>query len=312
VIDGDNKIVSRVIDVSSTPNIDAPHMVKVKDGFLYATLISDGKFLKINTSDYQTAGEVSGLDFPGMIMLTNDGTKAYVSRSSSAPGSYSTIYVINIQQMSLIKEIVLPVSGIPHGIVLSPDNSKLYVANLTKNRISIVNTQTDEFVEDILLSATEDHEPMQTNISPDGQYLYVSARGTGRLLVVDTGTNSLIEEVPVGMMPMHIAVSSSGEKIYVPSMMGNFVSTVVKSGNTWTKTGEITHPAFSMLHGADLTADDKYLFVSSRNLNGNFEPAYKVNGEGLTATVGIINTENGQVEKILEIEEYGAGLTVEK
>ncbi len=312
VIDGDDLVVSRLIDVNQSNNIDAPHMVKIKDGFLYATLISAGKFLKIRLSDYQIVGEVTGLDFPGMIMITNDGTKAYVSRSSTAPGSYSSIYAINIQQMVLLREILLPVSGIPHGIALTPDNSTLYVANLTRNRISIVNTLTDNFINDIVLSTTVDEEPMQTAVSPDGAYLYISARGTGKLLIVETSTNTLFAEVNIGMMPMHIAINSTGNKIYVPSMGGGFVAVVEKNGTVWTKTNEISNPSFSMLHGIDITPDDKYLFVSSRNLDGSFVPVYPVAGESNRANVAVINTVTEKVERILEIEEYGAGLVVEK
>ncbi len=311
-IDGDNFVVSRLLDVDQTAGIDAPHMVKVKDGFLYATLISAGKLLKIRLNDYQIVGEVANLDYPGMIMITNDGAKAYVSRSSSAPGSYSSIYVIDIQQMVLLREVQLPVAGIPHGIALTPDNATLYAANLTKNRISIINAVTDNFVNDIVLSTTVDHEPMQTAISPDGAYLYVSARATGKLLVIETNTNSLFDEIDVGQMPMHIAVNSIGSKIYVPLMGDNAVAVVEKTNTTWAKTAEIQSTAFSMPHGADLSADDKYLFTSSRNLSGSFVPAYAVAGESSRANVAIINTTTQKVEKVLEIENYGAGLVVEK
>ncbi len=309
VIDGNAKVVSRIIDVDFNQTLDAPHMVKYKEGFLYATLISAGKFLKINTTNFETVGEVSDLGFPGMIMLHKD-NKAYVSRSSTAPGSFSSIYVINIDNMTLIKEIVLPVAGIPHGIILSPDNNKLYVANLTQNRINIIDTQTDEFEEDFVLSQSIDHEPMQANISPDGNYLYLSARKTGLFLIVDLNTKSIVKEVTTGGGPMHIVVNSDGSKIYLPSMMSGLVNVIDYDGNDWNNSTQISHPAFSMLHGAELSPDENYLYVSSRNTNGNFVPAYQVEGEGNIATVGIVNLQNNTVEKILEIEEFGSGLTV--
>ncbi len=310
VIDGDLNVVSRIIDVDFNQTLDSPHMVKYKNGFLYATLISAGKFLKINTSDFSIVGEVNNLGFPGMIMLSEINNKAYVSRSSTAPESFSSIYVIDTDNMTLIKEIILPVAGIPHGIVLSTDNSKLYIANLTQNRINIVDTQIDEFEEDFVLSQDIDHEPMQTNVSPDGNFLYVSAKRTGKFLVIDLNTKSIVKEIDAGGGPMHIAVSNDGNKIYVPSMMSGFINIIDFTGSDWIKSGEITHPAFIMLHGAELSPDGKYLYVSSRNTNGNFEPAYKVQGEGNIATLGIINLENNQVEKILEIEEFGSGVTV--
>jgi YVTN family beta-propeller protein len=310
VIDGDTKVASALIDVKVSPTTNSPHMCKYSDGFLYNTLIGSGKFLKTRISDYQIVGEVSGIAKAGMIQISPDGTKAYVSRSSTSDPIFNTIFVVNTITMSLIKEILLPAPGIPHGIALTPDGTKLYAANLSLDRISIVDATNDEFVDDIVLSPGT--EPMQATISPDGIYLYVSARGTSKLLVIDTATNLVIDEVSVSPGPMHIAVTSDGNKIYIPSMMGNVVNVIAKDGSTWTKVKEISHPGFSMLHGADLTADDRYLYVSSRNTNGAFNTHFTVGGEGPAGTIGIIDTQTDEVVKLIEIEEHGAGLVVEK
>jgi YVTN family beta-propeller protein len=304
VIDGDSKVVSALIDVNVSPTSNSPHMCKYSDGFIYNTLIGSGKLLKTSTSDYQIVGEVSGIAKTGMIQISPDGTKAYVSRSSTADPIFNTIFVVNIINMSVIKEILLPAPGVPHAIALTPDGTKLYVANLSLSRISIVDATNDEFVDDIVLSP--DTEPMQTSISPDGNYLYVSARGTSKLLIMDTATNLIIDEVSVSPGPMHIAVTGDGNKIYVPSMMGNVVNVINKDGSTWTKVKEISHPGFSMLHGADLTSDDRFLYVSSRNINYAFNPYFAVEGEGPPGTIGIIDTQTDEVIKLIEIEEHGA------
>ncbi len=309
VIDGDFKIVSGLINVDFLLDIaDKPHMVKVKNGFLYVTLISAGKFLKFRISDFSKQGEVSGITKAGMIQITPDGTKAYISRSSTSDPVFSTIAVVDINSMSMIKEILLPAPGVPHGIALSPDGSRLYIANLTLDRISIVDAVNDEFIEDIVLS--QGTEPMQTTMSPDGNFLYVSARGTGSLLVINTMTNNVIAEVSLGGGPMHISVTSDGNKIYIPLMFENSVAVVEKNGTSWTKTKEITHPGFNLMHGSDITPDDKYLYVSSRNNDGAFKPYYEVTGEHAPGTLGIIDIHTDQVIKLIELEEFSAGLTV--
>jgi YVTN family beta-propeller protein len=308
VIDGDAKVVSALISVDFLQTGDSPHMVKEKDGFIYVSLIATAKLLKISTSDYTVAGEVSGITKAGMIQVSPDGTKAYVSHSSTSQPNFNTIFVVNINNMTVIKELLLPAPGVPHGIALSPDGTTLYVANLTLDRISIVDAANDEFIEDIVLN--QGTEPMQTTISPDGNYLYISARGTDKLMVMDTETKTFVAEVPVSEDPMHIAVSSDGNKIYVPSMMGNVVNVVTKNGSTWSKTNEISHPGFNMMHGAGLTDDDRYLYVSSRNTNGLFTPQFAVTGEGPPGTIGIIDTQSETVIKLIEIEETGAGLTI--
>jgi YVTN family beta-propeller protein len=308
VIDGDAKVVSALIDVDFLQTPDQPHMVKERDGFIYVTLISTAKLLKIRTSDYTLVGEVSGITKAGMIHISPDGTKAYVSRSSTSDPVFNKIFVINITNMTVIKELLLPAIGVPHGIALTHDGTILYVANLTADRISIVDAVNDEFVEDIVLP--QGTEPMQASVSPDGKYLYISARGTNMLMVIDTETKAVVAEIPVAAGPMHIAVSSDGNKIYIPSMMGNVVNVVTKNGSSWSKTNEISHPGFNMMQGTDLTDDDRYLYVSSRNTNGLFKTQFQVTGEGPSGTIGIIDTQTEQVIKLIEVEEFAAGLTV--
>lgn len=316
VIDGDFKVVSAIIDVSQPTALTAnPHMVKVQDGFLYVTLINAGKFLKINTNDFSLEGEVSGIGKAGMIQISSDGLKAYISRSStSTPNQFNSIELVNPTSMSLIKQISFPYpnGGVPHGMDLTPDGLKLYVANLTLDRISIVNAVTDEYGDynDIVLDPGT--EPMQAMVSPDGNYLYVSARGTSKLLVIDASIDTLITEVPVDAMPMQLAVTSDGNKIYVGSMMMSTVNVVEKNGNNWSRIKQISHPGFRMLHGCDITSDDKYVFVSSRNTDGMFKPYFEVNGEGPPGTIGIIDTQTDEVVKLIEIEQFGSGLVVEK
>lgn len=311
VIDGTNDVVSRIGNVDITDNFnDKPHMVKEFGDYYYVTLIASGRFLKIRKSDNQIVAQLAGLEYPGMIQIMDSGTRVYVSRSSTAPGIYSSVYFIDIVNMVLLKEIDLVVQGLPHGIVLSPDNAKLYVANLTSNVIHIINTSINEVSS--LINFSEDHQPMQTAISPDGLYLYVSARGTSRLLVIETQTAQIEFQVPLNSNPMQLSVSPDGSKIYVSSMGGDVVEVVTKSGFSWSKTNEISHPAFNLLHGSDLTADGRYLYVSSRNTDGAFVPPYLVKEEGIPGSVGVIDTQTESVIKVIEIEEFGSGLVVEK
>jgi YVTN family beta-propeller protein len=285
-------------------------MVKEEGEYLYSTLIGAGKLLKIRKSDNEIVGEVSGITKAGMIQIHPNGMKAYVSRSSTSQPNFDQIVVVDIVTMQKIKDILLPAPGVPHGLAITPDGKKLFVGNLTLDRLSVIDAETDEYRDDIIL--TPQTEPMQTAVSPDGKYLYVSSRGFAQILVYNTETDTLVTQVPVSGMPMHIAITSDGNKIYVGSMMMHNINVIEKNGNTWTKTKEITHPGFSMLHGCDISADDRYVYVSSRNTNDLFKPYFDVENEGPPGTIGIIDTQTDEVVKLFEIEEFGSGLVVEK
>lgn len=316
VVDGDEKVVSRLVDVSATQNIDAPHMVKEYGDFYYVTLIAAGKLLKIRKSDNQIVGEAIGIEKAGMIQITSNGAEAFISISSTSASIYNSVYVVQLSDMSIQSEISLPVTGVPHAIALTPNDSLLFVANLTKDRVSKIDARNNEFIDDIVLPTGT--EPMQAAASPDGKYIYISARGTSKLLVLDIALDSIITEIDVNTMPMHIAISKDGSKIYVATMGDHMagdhgkVEVIQKSGTTWTKAATIEDHRFAMLHGCDLTDDGKYLYVSSRNTSGMYVPKYKVTGEGTNGNVAIIDTQTLQVVKVLELEEFPSGLTVEK
>jgi len=310
VIDGDAKVVSRLINVDQIDEVDSPHMVQESGEYFYVTLIATGKLLKISKSTLSIVGETPGIEKAGMIKITSDGTKAYISRSSTSPSVYSTVYFVDLNSMSILKEIDLVVTGVPHGIALTPDGSKLYAANLTKNVISIVNTTNNET--ESFINFEENIEPMQTEISPDGKYLFVSARGTSELIVIDAAADTVIQRIEVKPMPMHISVNSTSDKIYVTSMGANVLMVLEKIGNQWMLTHEISHPAFSQLHGCDITSDDKYVYVSGRNTNGKHVSSRQTPGSNPPGILGIIDTATNEVIKVLELEHYAAGLTIDE
>jgi DNA-binding beta-propeller fold protein YncE len=115
---------------------------------------------------------------------------------------------------------------------------------------------------------------------------------------------------------MHIAVSSTGNRIYVSTMMhsatGSSVNVIEKSGTSWNRVAQITDHRFNMLHGCDITKDDKYVYVSSRNIDGMYQPKFKITGEGNLGTLGIIDTETLSIVKVIDLEVFPSGLVVEK
>lgn len=311
IINGDAKVVSAIVDVGDSLVLDSPHMVKEKGIYFYVSLIASSKFLKIDKTTKQIISTVDNITKAGMIQILPDGTKAYVSRSSTSDPIFNSVYVIDLGGMTIIKEILFPAPGVPHGMGLTPDGTKLYVANLSLDRIHIVNTINDEYIDDIILPPGT--QPMQAAVSPDGNFLYVSARGTAKLLVFDTTADTMLTEVDVSPMPMQIAITSNGEKIYFGSMIMSVVNVVRHQNDTWNLEKSISHPGFSRLHGCDITADDKYVYVSSRNeVPGGFKPYFEVEGEQAPGTIGIIDTQSDEVIKLIEIEQFGSGLVVEK
>jgi len=254
-IDAQYNVVSRIINVDLISTFtDAPHNVQLQDGFYYVTLIAAGTLLKIDASTNQIVGQLGGLENAGMIQITNNGKTAFVSRSSTAPSIYNIIYAVDTETMTIKSEISLPVTGLPHSIWLTSDDTKLFVGNLTKDRISIVDVARLEVIEDdIVLSSSPEtvHEPMHLYVSPDDKYLYVNCRKSSLMLVINLTTKQVIQELLIKDHPMQSAVSQDGNKIYTVSHHEPIITEITKNGESWTITREFTSEAFHHLYGAD-------------------------------------------------------------
>ena len=312
-IDAQDKLASRIIDVDFIAQTDAPHNVQIRGGYYYVTLIASGRLLKIDASTNQLVGQVSGLNNAGMIQITNDGKTAFVSRSSTAPSIYNIIYAIDTETMTKKADISLPVTGLPHAIWLTNDDKKLFVGNMTKDRISIVDVTTLEVIEnDIVLSSSPDpvHEPMHIYVSPDDKYLYVNCRKSSLMLIINLDTKQVIQQLAIKNHPMQSAVSSDGTKIYTVSHHEPIITEITKTGESWSITREYTHEAFHHLYGADLSPDGKYLYVTCSNSDPAhpFEPHYKIPGKTRPSLVCVYDVTINEVVKILDVGSFATGI----
>ena len=312
-IDANYQVVSRIVNVDYIAPTDAPHNIQLRNGFYYVTLIATGRLLKIDAATNQLIGYVDGIDNAGMIQITNDGKTAFVSRSSTAPSIYNIIYAIDTETMTKKAEISLPVTGLPHAIWLSGDDKKLFVGNLTKDRISIVDVASLEVIEDdiVLSSGAEPvHEPMHLYVSPDDKYLYVNCRKSSLMLVISLSTKQILQELVIKEHPMQSAISEDGNKIYVVSHHEPLITEVTKNGDSWSITREFTSEAFHHLYGADLSADGKYLYVTCSNNDPDhqFEPHYKIPGTTRSSLVCIYDIALNEIVKIVDVGSFATGI----
>lgn len=309
-IDANYQVVSGIVDVDFTAPTDQPHNIQIRNGYYYVTLISTGRFLKIDATTNQLVGQVGGIENAGMIQITSDGKTAFVSRSSSAPSIYNIIYAIDTESMTIKAEISLPATGLPHAIWLTSDDSKLYVGNMTLDIISIIDVASLEWEDDIVLPNDKTYEPMHLYLSPDDNYLYVNCRTSSSMLVIKLTTKEILQELLIKEHPMQSAVSSDGNKIYTVSHHEPIITEITKNGESWSITREFTSEAFHHLYGADLSPDGKYLYVTCSNNDPDhpFEPHYKIPGTTRSSLVCIYDIEMNEIVKIIDVGSFATGI----
>jgi YVTN family beta-propeller protein len=89
----------------------------------------------------------------------------------------------------------------------------------------------------------------------------------------------------------------------VPNKASNTVSVVDLESRTVTAT--IEGEGLAQPHGAVLSPDGRYLFVSNNNRNGTYTPT----GDNPDAgTITVIDTETNEITKVIEVGTYPSGI----
>jgi YVTN family beta-propeller protein len=106
----------------------------------------------------------------------------------------------------------IPVAPGPHGVVITPDDKRVYVSSDGASTVSVIDTATDAVTNTIEVGQT----PHGLAITPDGSRVLVAGFGTDMVSAIDTSTNKVVWRVPVGN-PHNFAISPDGLRAYVAS-----------------------------------------------------------------------------------------------
>ena len=147
------------------------------------------------------------------------GPMVYISNTDS-----DQVWVVDMATAAVVA--VVPVGSDPRGIDISPDNSRVYVANrfdLDRGSVSVIDTATNTVVQTIDLASSPlvtTDEPYDVVVSPDGQWLYVAMKNggsNGTVVVVDLPGGIVVKEVILdsNASPEGIVVTPDGQKVYV-------------------------------------------------------------------------------------------------
>lgn len=133
------------------------------------------------------------------------------------------VSVIDLKKNSAIKTIEVGLH--PSGMVFNKDKSLLFVACANSDIISVINTETDELINEISVRMYNDlpfgSSPNALSLSPDGKLLYV-ANGTDNAICVIEAEKPfrVTGYIPTGWYPGSVLVNKSGTYLYVANVKG--------------------------------------------------------------------------------------------
>ena len=176
-----------------------PEGVRVSpDGTVaYVTGEAQSDITVIDTATNTIKGSIAVGQRPRDIVFSGDSSRAYISNEFGA-----SISVIEVASGTVVDTFTLPPGSLPMGVVLSPGNKTLYVANGRAHTIVAIDLTRGE----ITRSVEAGRRPWGLTISPDGSKLF-SANGPGNdVSVIDVASFEVIATVPVGASPWGVWV----------------------------------------------------------------------------------------------------------
>lgn len=180
--------------------------------------------------------------------ISYDGENAYFTAGQSG-------YVIEVDTRSNAVTRAIPTHGkISHMVYVSPDDKRLYTANIVSENVSVIDRKSGELITQIPCGPGVEGMAF----TPDGKYLWAANQTGGTITVIDVATHNPIETFACPGMPVRIKFSSDGKLALVAGWIKEGVLTVIDVASR-KEIKRIRVGDFAI--GVELTPDEKYAFV---------------------------------------------------
>jgi YVTN family beta-propeller protein len=110
------------------------------------------------------------------------------------------LVAIDVKELKVIGQ--LAVGKRTSGVAVSPDGAFVYATNGGDANVSVVRTDTFEWVENIAIG----QRPWNMAFNADGSKLYVAAGRSHAVSVVDIATRQMVKEIPTGRLPWGVVI----------------------------------------------------------------------------------------------------------
>lgn len=180
----------------------------------------------------------------------------------------------------------------PVGVVVTPDGSKVYVANRDNNTVSVIDT-SDNSVATVFDPSSYVKGPWGVAVNPAGTRVYVTNSTDGSVSVIDTSVDTVTTRISVENTPVGLAVTPDGTKVYVANRNSDSVSVIYTLNNSVTTVntaGEVVDGPW----GVAVAPDGRTAYVT------NFD----------RGSVSVISTANDRVTTTIPVGVQPRGIAV--
>ncbi|MCO5384035.1 MAG: YncE family protein [Methanosarcina barkeri] len=169
----------------------------------------------------------------------------------------------------------------PSGVAVSPDGTKVYVANHKRTikgisdtpsgTVSVIDTATDN----VIANVTVDKCPCGVSVNKDGTKVYVANSESNTISVIDTTNNTEIANVPVGSMPSALGhFIGSPPQVPEHNAIREFISSVIESiYRTYITINELINGVQGVIIGIIITLFSRILSFFYKILSDTISPS---------------------------------------
>jgi serine/threonine-protein kinase len=229
--------------------------------------------------------------WPVAMALSPDGRHVYVVDHGSAIGPDSTAALGSVSVIDTDSKTVtatIPVGLGPIAVALSPNGRRAYVTNYDSGSVSVIDTSSDTAVATISGNGKYGSAMLRA-LSADGRRGYITQEDNS-VEVIDTSTNTVAAKIPVGELPIEVALSPDGRRAYVTNYGSSSVSVI----DTGSNTVSATIPVGVAPGTVAVSPDGQRAYV----------------GQGVPGSVSVINLASNTVAATIPVGGEGVGVAV--
>ncbi len=327
IIDLETSEVVHTVDLQAlgfSANARPHHIAIEPDGaHWYVSLIGEGVVAKLDR-DHRLVG-TAPFETPGMLALDAERDRLFVARSMSAVNPPPRIGIIRPSDLAIEEvEVFFPR---PHALVLDTRTGIAYTASLAVNQIAAVDPETERAV--VTDVEGPPHALMQWAISPDGRTLAISGEISHTVHFFDLSGDPLVPAhlgvVEVGAQPFDPIFTLDGGTVWIGNKSANTITSIDVKRRTVTRV--LDDPGIRQPHGATLSADGRYVLISSTNVREPHDMAMMAGDSahdaahhahhapgdrvvGGPGNVAIIDAATGALLRLVQVGQNATGIAV--
>jgi DNA-binding beta-propeller fold protein YncE len=210
VIDLKQRTVKATFDLGSYKQ---PHDVRVsRDGrLLWATCAPSKAVVEIDTRNGKIIRDWKlGQDGAWMLVVTPDDRKIYTANLEGR-----SVSVID-RKANIVRSIAFDSGQI--GMDISPNGREVWVHQIEKNQISVIDVATDKVVATF---ASGGQGVGRVKFIPDGRHVLVPYNQSKNLVVFEAASRRLVGNIPLSASPKVITVSPDNKRAFITSPATN-------------------------------------------------------------------------------------------